>query len=220
MESHLDAIQIGVQSKLGSTASAASGGGSTNFHQASPMLEILVAAAIGLVLMAKKRPQRRGRKWLRGVVLEALVVGTLANSTLIGGNVTDTVSEKSWLASLYAVWTVRGGTSGEGPLRVGVAHSDYSDAEVEEWIENNGSWDEGDLVQQEVARRKIRYVGAFQMLSPDEVLNDGRIIRTKLGWIADSGESLKIWAYNASGAAPMTTGAIVGVAGEVTIQPK
>ncbi len=179
----------------------------------------LITVLIALAMMAKGKPRRRGRKWLRGVVLEGLALLTLGNSTLLGGNVTDTVSEKSWLASLYAVWSIRGVTVGEGPIRVGVAHSDYSDAEVEEWIENAGSWDEGDLVQQEVAKRKIRLVGAFQCLGADEVLNDGRTIRTKLGWIADTGQSLKIWAYNASGGS-LTTGSVVGVAGEVTIQPK
>ncbi len=180
------------------------------------MIEI-VLAMIMLMFMAK-RAARTGRKWIKGTVLEALALATLSGSTLITSKM-DTVAERSYIASIWAQYAMRGHTVGEGPIRFGVAHGDYADAEIEAYLEATLSWNESDQVAQEVANRKIREIGTFSGLDTEEVFNDGRMKKTKLGWILNAGQTLSLWAYNASGAA-LTTGTVVSAAGHVWLQPK
>jgi len=165
-----------------------------------------------------KHPKRTRQKLLKGVVDEALVVGALAATTLIGGAYDDSVGQRSFLISHHARWGIRDTTALEGPLMVGFAHSDYTDAEVEEFIENQGSWDEGDLIGQEVGKRLIRIVGLFPAIAQDMVLNNGVVIKTKCGWVLNSGDSLRAWAYNLSGAV-LTTGSVVVIEGNVWLRP-
>lgn len=148
-----------------------------------------------------------------------LALGTLADNTVIGAVCSDTLDEEAFLISCDLTWAILDGTAGEGPIEVGVAHSDYSDAEIEEWLENTGSWDRGDLVSQEISRRKIRQVGVFNGLVPEEVLNDGKPIRTRCKWGLITGQSLKIWAYNRSAAA-LAGGAQIKVDGNCYFRPK
>ncbi len=170
--------------------------------------------------MAKNRKgRRRGRNWLKGTVLEGLALGTLATSTLVSADMS-AVNERTYAASAWLLWSMRGATAGEGPVRVGLAHSDYSDAEIEEYLEATDSWNEGNLVAREVASRKIREVGIFSNEGTDEVLNDGKMLKTVLRWILLQGQTITIWAYNASGTNPLTTGQVVGAAGHIWLQPK
>lgn len=168
--------------------------------------------------MAKHGTRRRGKRLIKGNVDESLTVGALANNTLISQNYGDVVQERTWIMSQEATWTLRDGTALEGGVVVGVAHSDYTSAEIEEFIENTGSWDEGDLVNQEVGRRKIRIVGAFPAIAQDQVLNEGKTIKTKLGFILNQGDTLKLFAYNRSGAT-LTTGSIVLINGWAWMRP-
>ncbi len=169
--------------------------------------------------MARKRNRRkRGRNWLKGSVLEGLPLSTLAASTLVAADMS-AVNERTYAASAWLLWSNRGITAGEGPVRVGLAHSDYTTAEIEEYLEQTDSWNEGNLVAREVASRKIREVGVFANESTEEVLNDGKMIKTALRWILLQGQTVQVWAYNASGAT-LTTGQVVGAAGHVWLQPK
>ncbi len=162
--------------------------------------------------MAKHRKRRRRyRRYLRGQANEAMGLGTLGGTTFVSVNYDESVNERTYVSSLIATHTLQNYTKGvdDGPIMVGVAHSDYTSAEIEEWVENIGSWNEGDLVNQEIAKRKIRRIGVFD--SPDDattavVLNNGKPIRTKLGWILLQGQSLKQWAYN-MGSSPLATSA-------------
>ncbi len=186
------------------------------------MMEIIVAIAVGLVLlaMAKKGGGRRrgGRNWLKGTVLEGLALSTLATSTLVAADMS-AVNERTYAASAWLQWSIRGLTAGEGPIRVGLAHSDYTTTEIEEVLEATDSWNEGNFVAQEVSKRKVREVGVFSGESTDEVLNDGKPIKTALRWILLQGQTIQVWAYNASGGT-LTTGAVVGAAGHCWLQPK
>ncbi len=105
---------------------------------------------------------------------------------------------------------------------VGVAHPDYTSAEIEEWIENLGSWEEANMVQQEIGRRRIRRVGVFE--DPDDptsavVLNDGKPIRTKCGWMLTTGQGLRMWAYNMGLVALATTDPNVHIEGHCNLWP-
>jgi len=66
------------------------------------------------------------------------------------------VVESTWISSIKATWALSNFTSvtNVGPIMVGIAHSDYSATEIEEFIENANSWNEGDQVAQEVAKRR------------------------------------------------------------------
>ena len=162
----------------------------------------------------------KGRKTriLKGVVDEALSLGTLAATTLVSQIYDDTVGQRTYVISHEAAWYLRNATSLEGGILCGFAHSDYSAAEIEEFIENQGSWDEGDLIGQEVGRRKVRIVGQFSGVASDLALNEGVPIKTKVGWVLNSGDTLQQWAYNLSGIT-QTTGQVLTTSGHVWLRP-
>lgn len=168
-------------------------------------------------LMPSKRGRGRRGTIIAGKVLAGFDLLTLGNTAVKGETLTDTVDSKAFLISADLVWSLKG-TAGEGPIEVGVAHSDYSDTEIEEWIEANGSWNQGDKIQQERAKRKCRRVGIFALQDASEVLNDGKPIRTKCGWMLEEDQTLKVWAYNRSGAT-LTTGTVVKCDGTCYLRP-
>ncbi len=177
--------------------------------------------------MARKSRGRKGRKfrkYLKGQVNHFLSLGTLAAKTLIGENITNTLTEQAWLSSYKGTWSLSELTpaTGDGPVMVGIAHSDYSDAEIEAWVENANSWNQADLISQEVARRKIRRVGTFMagdVAAEPQVLADGRMITTKCGWQVTTGQTVKIWAYNMGSSALATTTPIVNTSGHCNLWP-
>ncbi len=159
---------------------------------------------------------------MKGVVDEEVPLGALAAKTLISAVFDETVLEKTRISSIVATWALNNWTplAERGPIQVGLAHSDYSDAEVEEWIENAGSWNRGDKVSQEIARRLVRSVGIFDAASlaaGDAVLNDGRPIKTKLNWTLITGQTLRLWAYNLGVVAVGTTDPNVLLSGHANL---
>ncbi len=176
--------------------------------------------------MAKKGRGRKFRKYLRGSLDEIFPLGALAAETVIALNTGGSVTEKAWLSSVKATWTMDEFTPAvdQGPIVVGVAHSDYTAAEIEEWIEQSASWDTGNLVAQEVSKRKIRQIGAFE--SPRgagavqiAALKEGAMITTKCGWMLNSGDGIAMWAYNSGSAALTVTEPNVKVNGHANLWP-
>ncbi len=159
-------------------------------------------------------------KYIRGRVDEELALGTLATKTLVGTTFDETVNERTLVSSIESIWSLRDFTAGEGSIVVGVAHGDYSDAEIEEVIENAGSWDEGNKVSQEISKRLVRTIGTFGGGATEETLNDGKAIKTKLNWILNQGVRLKLWAYSFNTTANLTTGAVVGAQGHANLWPR
>ncbi len=181
------------------------------------MIEILLMIIASL--LAAKRG-RKGRRLFVPKVTHEEALGTLAASDVQANNIADTLDEEAFLISADLVWSIRDLTATEGPIVVGICHSDYAASEIEEYLENAGSWDRGDLINQEISGRgrRIRTVGSFSGNSTEETLNDGKPIRTKCGWKLITGQTLKFWAYNKSGAA-LTTGAEVVVEGQAFFRP-
>ncbi len=150
-------------------------------------------------------------KYMRGNVDENLDLGTLASRTLVSVAFDETVNERTLVSSIETLISMADFTplDGVGPIVVGVAHSDYSDAEIEAVIENQGSWNEGDLVSQEISKRKVRTLGIFETPPSAGIgitsLNDGQSFKTKLNWILLQGQTLRLWGYNQGGSAVATT---------------
>ncbi len=187
------------------------------------MLEILVVL-IAMLVMARK-PRRKFRRYLRGTIDDQLAIGTLSTKDAAIAAMSGVVNERTYVSSVKATWALTDWTqtAADGPITVGVSHSDYTAAEIEEWIENSGGWNEGDLVAQEIAKRKIRLVGTFMTANSDLIgtalLADGRQITTKCGWILNQGQTLNVWAYNNGESAP-ATGSIVRVNGHANLWPR
>ncbi len=125
-------------------------------------------------------------RYLKGIVDERVIATGLAARTLVSATFQSVVNEKTFVYSIFAAYAMDSFTKAvdDGPMMVGVAHSDYTDAEIEEVIENTGSWNEGDLINQEVGSRKVRIIGIFDNpATATELarLNDGKKIQTKLG---------------------------------------
>ncbi len=183
---------------------------------------------VALLLARKGRGKRRAfRRYIRGNVDEELQLGTLAARTLVSQLFDEAVEERTLISSLVATYTLDQFTSaaGTGPLMVGVAHSDYTDAEIEAVVENTASWSEGDKVSQEIAKRLVRVVGTFGSeggAGPTlkHTLRDGEKIRTKLNWILTTGQSLRVWVYNLGNAAIATTDPQVHVEGHANLWPR
>ncbi len=123
----------------------------------------------------------------------------IAGGTVAADDVTSTVlaeifTEERRVLSVEATVAMAGLTAGDGPISVGVAHSDYTAAEVEEALEAVGAWDEGNLVAQEQAKRFVREIG---ILSEEETaLNEGQPIKTRLNWRVATGDTLQFWLRN------------------------
>jgi len=141
-----------------------------------------------------------------------MALGTLANVDAVSEIFAGIADGRVWLLSHKGTWALRDLTPGEGPISVGLAHSDYSDTEIEEWIEATAGWNEGDKIAQERSKRKIRLVGVFDGALESARLNDGNPIKTPLKFYVEEGQSLRVWAYNQSGAV-LTTGAVLVVNG-------
>ncbi len=174
--------------------------------------------------MSKHGKGRRRRPYIGARIDHSFALGTLAGNTLIGSLVSDSVTETAWASSIRCTYALDQFTPGtdDGPITVGVAHGDYSDAEVESWLEIQGNWDQGKLVEQEIGRRKCRIIGTFD--GPRDALdavrlNEGRPITTKLGWQLSTGQSLRFWAYNNGISTLATTDPTVHVLGKANLWP-
>lgn len=150
-------------------------------------------------------------RYIRGSIEHTQVVSVpLATKVAASAVFDEDVNERTLVSSVVATYTLTAVTPviGQGPMICGLAHSDYTTGEIEAYLENDGSWNEGDLVAKEISGRKIRRVGAFDV-ADDQVdgftLNDGKPIKTKLNWILLQGQSLESWVYNAGLVSFITT---------------
>ncbi len=186
------------------------------------MMSILILAAAALLLMPAMAKRRR-RRWNPNnqvvQIREDLQLGALLGSTLIAGALASNSDEEYQAISYKGTYALTDLTAGEGPITVGIAHGDYSAAEIEEWYESQTAMTRASLVINEHSRRMCRIVGTFAGNLPNEVLNDGKPIRTKLNWHIPSGSTLDLWAYNA-GDGTLTTSAEVNTRGGLFLRWK
>ncbi len=165
--------------------------------------------------MARKGHGKRRKGYRYLPVDESAAIGALATNVVGKSDLNSTVDNDMWFMSHRGPWSMEQHTPGEGPITVGLAHGDYTAAEIEECLEAQASWDEGDKVAQEQARRKVRTVGIFPGVAALEVLNDGRPIKTKLGFRVQIGETLSLWFWNKD-SATLTTGTMIETQGGIS----
>lgn len=194
--------------------------------QVNTMYFLSIIMLVMIISLAKRTPRRRRRRraYIKGNVENQLALSTLAASTLLSGTFADAVEEKAFVSSIVATWALDNVTfaAGQGPVIVGIAHSDYTDSEIEQTLEQDTSWAQGDLISKEIAQRKVRRVGVFRSRTTDlqiAVLNDGRPIRTKLKWVLTTGQTLKFWAYNQGTNALSVSSPQLHIFGYVNIWP-
>ncbi len=151
--------------------------------------------------MAKHQRRRRGARKRYLQIQDSMAIGALAAGDVIKEDLADTVDDKVFALWFKGTVASTGHTALEGPFQVGLAHSDYTSAEVEEALEAVGNWDEGDLVAREQGKRRVRRVGQFTGTDVDEVLNDGTAIFVKMMFPLENGTTLATWARNNTGSA-------------------
>ncbi len=167
--------------------------------------------------MAKGKSRRRDPNFTSTIVLGNVGLGALATATLVSGSLVAASDEAYRAISVDLTWSMAEHTAQQGPIMVGIAHGDYSDTEIEEWLEATAAINRGDLIAKEKASRRCRHVGTFSGLSSSESLFDGRIKRTKLGWAMTTGKTLKVWGYNLD-ADILTTGSLVKANGRMYLR--
>jgi len=143
----------------------------------------------------------------------SVALSTLANATILSVDITALGITKFRVVSMDLSWQIRDQTPGEGPIQVGVANSNLTNTEIGECLDATPT-SQTDIIPLERLRRPVRTVGAFNSVSADEVLNDGRMMRTKFHTVLDEGTELEVWARNRSGSS-LTGGAFLAVQGRV-----
>jgi len=168
-----------------------------------------------------KHRRRARRKWSRDLqwvqVDVSLTLGALTQNDLIGVAMTTVSNEAFRALSVQGTWSLHNLTPGEGPIVVGVAHGDYTDSEVEAAVEADESMVRADKIAQELADRLVRRVGSFPGALAEEVLYNGVEIYKRLNWAHSTGQALRMWAHNRSGA-NLNTGGVVNFTGKLLIR--
>ncbi len=102
-----------------------------------------------MVVSKHGRKGRKYRKYLRGNIDLDMLLGTLGAESLISQAVPDVLTEKAWCSSVKASYSMQALTKSPttGPITIGVAVSDYTSAEIEQFVENLGSWEQGSQIE-------------------------------------------------------------------------
>ncbi len=150
-------------------------------------------------------------------------IGALAALDVVSAVVGSVASDTYRLKSLKASWSIADlGAQVDDAFQFGVAHSDYTAAEIEECLEAAAAIDLGDKVAQEQANRLVRRIGTIS--APGTAgpaggipFNDGMPVTTKLNWLISIGDQLQVWIRNGS-ATVYTTGALLVLSGQIVIK--
>ncbi len=150
---------------------------------------------------------------------DVLALGTLTAGDVVSEVFGQTVKNRVWAKYSKGTWTWEGVTVDEAPMIGGHAHGDYTSAEIEECLEAQQMWDQGDKVAQEQGKRKVRRTAAFSGNETEEVAGDGVPIYRKLGFYIEDGETLLLWARN-QGGATISTGSSLRFSGFIAVEDR
>ncbi len=165
--------------------------------------------------MAKRKSRRRkyDTTFVAIPFQVQLSLGTLADNTVLGANLVANLVQDIYIMSVKGSFSMKAHTSAEGPIAIGLANSDYTPAEVLEYLDVSLTGP-NEKIANEQAAREIRKVGIFNGLSSDESLFDGRERKIKIMKRVSVGNTWNIYACNRSGAA-LTTGSIIVFTGTI-----
>lgn len=174
--------------------------------------------------MPKKYPRKRKFN-LRKVRVEAgLAIGALAASDVVSSALTAVSANRYRVTSIKASYTITDLAAViDDAFQFGIAHSDYTAAEIEECIEATAAIDIGDKIAQERANRLVREIGTIGSAGLDSALggvtyNEGRPVKTKLNWLIGIGDTLVLYVRNGSGTV-YSTGSTLKAKGELWVTP-
>ncbi len=182
-----------------------------------PLGEAVIEILLTLILATMLAKHRRKRRYYgRSPKTTAeLPLSTLASDTVIVVGLHTAADGAFRMLSVNLTYALVGLTAGNGPITVGLAHSDYTVTEIKQAIESAGAISQGSKIEQEQANRLVRTIGTFGGLDT-EALNDGKPIKTRLNWRINVGDVVNLWAYNENNGA-MDTGAVVHASGPMHI---
>ncbi len=156
----------------------------------------------------KTRRKRSSKNFVAIPFQSTITLGVLADQTaLISSLLGSDLSEDLFVVSIDGEWSVRQNALDDGPVAVGFCHNDYDVTEIGEYLTIE-IVDPGNKIAQEQSRRLIRKTGNFSYATVGQSLNDGKPIRTRLGFTIDNGHGPAIWAFNHSGS-NLATGGII-----------
>ncbi len=174
--------------------------------------------------MAKNHGRARRRRAfnLRKVrVAAALTIGNLAANDVISAVLTVGATDPYRLMSVNFTYNIINlGSGNDDGQEFGLAHSDYTAAEIEECLESQTAIDRGDKIALEQSNRLVRTIGTFvgtPVANAGRSFNDGRMMKTKLNWYMATGDQLALWVRNGSGTV-YTTGAGLSVIGNIWLK--
>ncbi len=174
----------------------------------------------------KRRGKKFAKRYIRGPIEHTQIIPILFTTKVVDTEIfNELVGERTLVSSIVCTYTLTAVTpvTGLGPMVVGVAHSDYSAAEIEVYLENAGAWNEGNMISKEISTRKIRRIGAFDV-ADDAVdgisLNDGKPIKTRLNWILLANQSLRSWTYNGGLVSFATSTPTLTMSGHANLWPQ
>ncbi len=186
---------------------------------------MMIALATTALCAAARRGRGRSRRKfnLRKVRINSEnAVGALATLDVASAGLTATTADKIRFISLIGSWTWSDLQQiTDDAMAFGVAHSDYTAAEIEECLEATGSMDLGDKVAAEKANRLVREIGMFSSVTSAAgsgvQFNDGKPVKTKLNWLMSAGDSLVVWVRNSSSLV-YVTGSSINFAGNLWVK--
>ncbi len=158
---------------------------------------------------------------LRRVRMAAAIgAGALASVDVQSGVLGDPTEDKLRVISVEFAYAWGGKQPADDGCQFGLAHSDYSAAEIEECLEAQGAIDLGDKLAQEQSNRLVREIGIMSggdSAAGGIMFNDGRPVKTRLNWLLAAGDQLQLWIRNSS-AVIWTTGSTVSVTGNLWVK--
>ncbi len=165
--------------------------------------------------MARKPRKRRTFNLRKVRIASSTSIGALATLDVTSGTITNAPTDKIRFISVDLAYSWSDKTPADDGLEFGLAHGDYSAAEIEECLEAQSAIDVGDKTEQERADRLVRTVGIISgggdgvAAAGGSVFNDGKPMKTKLNWLMGAGDQLQVWVRNGSATVYTTGGSIL-----------
>ncbi len=171
--------------------------------------------------MARRKGSRRRFNLRRVRITSNSVIGALAAQDVVDGDFTVVSTNPYRVISVVCAWGITNlGASSDDGQEFGLAHSDYSAAEIEECLEAQTGIDPSNKIENERANRLVRTIG--QMAGEPGTgaglyFNGGVPVRTRLNWKMGIGDKLRMWVRNGSGTI-YTTGAQLTAIGNIWVK--